>query len=144
MAEKIDKSSPWYRDDDESILEVYDVETGERTVLQEFDYLIEAPNWSPDGKFIAFTKIADDTFYIGIMDPRGRNEKILAGGWYMEAPSWAPGSRRVVYYETEKALDGIERISHIRSVDITGRNIYEIELPDGVNGVEPTWSPRLP
>lgn len=102
------------------------------------------PAWSPDGKFIAFTKIADDTFYIGIMDPRGRNEKILAGGWYMEAPSWAPGSRRVVYYETEKALDGIERISHIRSVDITGRNIYEIELPDGVNGVEPTWSPRLP
>ena len=102
------------------------------------------PAWSPDGKFIAFTKMADDTFYIGIMDPRGRNEKILAGGWYMEAPSWAPGSRRLVYYETEKALDGIERISHIRSVDITGQNIYEIELPDDVNGVEPTWSPKLP
>ena len=102
------------------------------------------PAWSPDGQFIAFTKIADDTFYIGIMDPRGRNEKILAGGWYMEAPSWAPGSRRLVYYETEKALDGIERISHIRSVDITGQNVYDIELPENVNGVEPTWSPKLP
>lgn len=102
------------------------------------------PAWSPDGQFIAFTKMADDTFYIGIMNPRGRNEKILAGGWYMEAPSWAPGSRRLVYYETEKALDGLERISHIRSVDITGQNVYEIDLPDGVNGVEPTWSPRLP
>ena len=32
----------------------------------------------------------------------------------------------------------------VRSVDITGQNVYEIELPDGVNGVEPTWSPRLP
>jgi TolB protein len=102
------------------------------------------PAWSPDGQFIAFTKMADDTFYIGIMDPRGRNEKILAGGWYMEAPSWAPGSRRLVYYETEKAMDDIERISHIRSVDITGQNLYEIELPENVNGVEPTWSPRLP
>ena len=102
------------------------------------------PAWSPDGQFIAFTKIADDTFYIGIMDPRGRNEKILAGGWYMEAPSWAPGSRRLVYYETEKALDGIERISHIRCVDITGQNVYDIELPENVNGVEPTWSPKLP
>ena len=102
------------------------------------------PAWSPDGQFIAFTKMADDTFYIGIMDPRGRNEKILAGGWYMEAPSWAPGSRRVVYYETEKSIDGMDRFSHIRSVDITGQNIYEIDLPDGVNGVEPTWSPRLP
>lgn len=102
------------------------------------------PAWSPDGQFIAFTKMADDTFFIGIMNPRGRNEKILAGGWFMEAPSWAPGSRRLVYYETEKAIDGLERISHIRSVDITGQNIYDIELPDDVNGLEPTWSPKLP
>lgn len=101
------------------------------------------PAWSPDGQFIAFTKIADDTFYVGIMDPRGRNEKILAGGWFMEAPSWAPGSRRIVYYETEKADDDIERISHIRSVDITGQNLYDIDLPDNVNGLEPTWSPKL-
>ncbi|MDR2413209.1 MAG: Tol-Pal system beta propeller repeat protein TolB [Rickettsiales bacterium] len=102
------------------------------------------PAWSPDGQFIAFTKIADDTFYVGIMDNRGRNEKILAGGWFMEAPSWAPGSRRLVYYETEKAMDNIERISHIRSVDITGQNIYDIELPKDTNGLEPTWSTKLP
>ena len=101
------------------------------------------PAWSPDGQFIAFTKIADDTFYIGIMGPDGKREKILAGGWYMEAPSWAPGSRRLVYYETEKSGDGMDRMSHLRSVDITGLNIYDIELPDGVNGVEPTWSPKL-
>ncbi len=101
------------------------------------------PAFSPDGQFIAFTKMADDTFYVGIMDERGRNEKILAGGWFMESPSWAPGSRRVVYYETEKSLDGMERMSHIRSVDITGQNIYDIELPKDINGVEPTWSPKL-
>lgn len=102
------------------------------------------PAWSPDGQFIAFTKMADDTFYVGVMDPRGKNEKILAGGWFMEAPSWAPGSRRLVYYETERTDDDMERVSHIRSVDITGQNLYEIDLPDGVNGLEPTWSPRLP
>ena len=102
------------------------------------------PAWSPDGQFIAFTKMADDTFYVGVMSPSGKNEKILAGGWFMEAPSWAPGSRRVVYYETERTDDNIERVSHIRSVDITGQNIYDIDLPDGVNGLEPTWSPRLP
>lgn len=32
-----------------SILEVIDAETGERTVLSEFDGLIEAPNWTKDG-----------------------------------------------------------------------------------------------
>lgn len=125
-------------------IHVLDLETGVEQRLTYGAGRYATPAWSPDGQFIAFTKIADNTFYIGIMDTRGRNEKILAGGWYMEAPSWAPGSRRVVYYETEKALDGIERISHIRSVDITGQNIYEIELPDDINGVEPTWSPRLP
>lgn len=125
-------------------IHILDLETGTEQRVTYGAGRYATPAWSPDGQFIAFTKMADDTFYIGIMDPRGRNEKILAGGWYMEAPSWAPGSRRVVYYETEKALDGIERISHIRSVDITGQNIYDIDLPDDVNGVEPTWSPKLP
>lgn len=54
MAEKMDRNNPWYRDDDESILEVYDVETGKTEVLFEFDYLIEAPNWSPDGNFLTY------------------------------------------------------------------------------------------
>ena len=49
-----DYSNPWYRDDDESILEIYDVETGERTVVADLDYLIEAPNWTPDGKALVF------------------------------------------------------------------------------------------
>ena len=125
-------------------IHVLDLESGEVARITYGAGRYATPAWSPDGRFIAFTKIADDTFYVGIMDPRGKNEKILAGGWFMEAPSWAPGSRRIVYYETERALDGIERMSHIRSVDITGQNIYDIELPDGVYGLEPTWSPRLP
>lgn len=125
-------------------IHVMDLETGEEQRITYGAGRYATPAWSPDGQFIAFTKIADDTFYVGIMNPQGRNEKILAGGWFMEAPSWAPGSRRIVYYETEKALDGIERTSHIRSVDITGQNFYDIELPENVNGVEPTWSPRLP
>ena len=125
-------------------IHVLDLESGEVKRLTYGNGRYATPAWSPDGQFIAFTKMADDTFYVGIMDPRGRNEKILAGGWFMEAPSWAPGSRRIVYYETERDVDDIERISHIRSVDITGQNIYDIELPEGINGVEPTWSPILP
>ncbi len=123
---------------------VMDLATGDTKRITYGAGRYATPAWSPDGQFIAFTKIADDTFYIGIMDPDGRNEKILAGGWYMEAPSWAPGSRRVVYYETEKSMDGMDRTSHIRTVDIMGQNVYDIPLPDDVSGVEPTWSPKLP
>lgn len=125
-------------------IHVLDLQTGKQQRITFGAGRYATPAWSPDGQFIAFTKMADDTFYIGIMNPEGRHEKILAGGWYMEAPSWAPGSRRLVYYETEQTADGEERISHIRSVDITGQNIYDIDLKDGLNGTEPTWSPKLP
>ena len=37
-----------------STLETVDVTTGERTVLDEFDYLIEAPNWTRDGKYLFY------------------------------------------------------------------------------------------
>lgn len=37
-----------------SILETVDVFTGERRVLKEFDKVIEAPNWSQDGKFLIY------------------------------------------------------------------------------------------
>ncbi len=125
-------------------IHVLDLKTGKNKRITFGAGRYATPAWSPDGNYIAFTKIADNTFYIGVMNTEGRHEKILAGGWYMEAPSWAPGSRRLVYYETEQAADGEERISHIRSVDITGQNLYDIELKDGINGVEPTWSPKLP
>ncbi|MHC1694805.1 MAG: TolB family protein [Eubacteriales bacterium] len=47
-----DKTNPWYRDDDVSVLEIYDTDKHSRQVLCEFDYLIEAPNWSRDGRFL--------------------------------------------------------------------------------------------
>lgn len=124
-------------------LHVLDLETFNEERLSYGNGKYATPAWSPRGDYIAFTKIADNTFYVGIMTPAGKNEKILASGWFMEAPSWAPGGRRVVYYETEK-LGEVERSSKIRSVDIMGMNDYEIKLPDGVYGVEPTWSPSLP
>ncbi len=37
-----------------SILETLDVHTGARTILQEFDYVIEAPNWTRDGRFLVY------------------------------------------------------------------------------------------
>lgn len=125
-------------------IHVLDLKTGKHKRITFGAGRYATPAWSPDGQFIAFTKMADNTFYIGIMNTEGRHEKILAGGWFMEAPSWAPGSRRLVYYETERTDGDEERISHIRSVDITGQNIYDIEAKGITSGSEPTWSPKLP
>lgn len=37
-----------------SILETVDVYTGKRTVLREFDTIIEAPNWTSDGRYLIY------------------------------------------------------------------------------------------
>ena len=42
--------------DSYSILETVDVHTGERTVLKEYDTVIEAPNWTSDGRFLIYNK----------------------------------------------------------------------------------------
>lgn len=46
--------NPWDRSGTRSLLEVYDVENETRQVLATFDYVIEAPNWSSDGKFLVY------------------------------------------------------------------------------------------
>ena len=46
--------SVWDRDYDISLLEIFDLETDTRTVVAEFPYLIEAPNWSIDGDSLIF------------------------------------------------------------------------------------------
>ena len=37
-----------------SVLEIVDVTNGHRTVVKEFPYRIEAPNWTPDGKWLLY------------------------------------------------------------------------------------------
>lgn len=39
-----------------SYLEIYDLETETHLVIKEFPYLIEAPNWTPDGKWLVVNK----------------------------------------------------------------------------------------
>ena len=39
-----------------SYLEIYDLESGEHKVIKEFPYLIEAPNWTPDGEWLVVNK----------------------------------------------------------------------------------------
>ena len=39
-----------------SYLEIYDLATRTHKVVKEFPYVIEAPNWTPDGKWLVFNK----------------------------------------------------------------------------------------
>ena len=50
----MNKDDVWYRDDDQSLLKIHDLRTGKSETVHFFDYLIEAPNWTPDGKALVF------------------------------------------------------------------------------------------
>lgn len=56
-----------------SILEIVDVETGKRQILEEFNYLIEAPNWRQNGSELVYN--AGGLIYIYDI-PSGTSQKI--------------------------------------------------------------------
>ncbi len=82
----------------------------------------EHPDWSPDGRKIAFTVINRGKFHIAVMDADGDNfEKLEDQALY---PSWSPDGRTIAYDVIEDgdfhatihlmASDGryIRRLSH--------------------------------
>ena len=118
----------WDRSGDKSILEVFDIETGKSEVLDEFDRVIEAPNWSADGKFLTFNS-------------EGRIYKYeIASGDMSEVPSYfidncnndhvlAPdGTGLYVSHHTKE--DGLSRIYKI---------FYDGRMPELVTPLAPSY-----
>ncbi len=54
MAKQAAAKNPWDRANDESILEIFDITANTRRVVKEFDYLIEAPEWTKDGQSLLY------------------------------------------------------------------------------------------
>ena len=60
-----------------SLLEVLDITTGEHTVVKEFPYLIEAPNWSVDGRWLIYN--SGGRIYRLPADGQGEPQEIQTG-----------------------------------------------------------------
>ena len=101
------------------------------------------PVWSPRGDLIAFTKMHQGKFYIGVMRPDGSGERLIATGYLVEAPTWAPNGRVLMYFKQEKT-DSKGKGGKVRlyRVDITGYNEKEIITPSDAS--DPAWSPLIP
>ena len=103
------------------------------------------PVWSPRGDLIAFTRYAqgDGQFYIGVMKPDGTGERLLAQGFLVEAPTWAPNGRVLMYFaQSPTRANGSGGRSKLFSIDLTGYNQREILTPQ--NASDPAWSPLIP
>jgi len=101
------------------------------------------PVWSPRGDLIAFTRIHQGQFYIGVMKPDGSGERLLAQGFLVESPTWAPNGRVLMYFaQAPRRADGSGGRARLFSIDLTGYNQREIVTPQDAS--DPAWSPLIP
>lgn len=101
------------------------------------------PVWSPRGDLIAFTKISEGEFFIGVMRPDGSGERLLTKAFLVEAPTWAPNGRVLMYFKQSPSDSrGQGGGSRLYSIDLTGYNEREIATP--ADGSDPAWSALLP
>ena len=92
------------------------------------------PVWSPRGDLIAFTRLGD-TFAIGVMAPDGSGERILSESYDVEAPTFCPNGRVIMFQRGDGSS------SRLVTIDITGFN--EQALQTSTSASDPAWSPLL-
>lgn len=100
------------------------------------------PVWSPRGDYIAFTKITAGSFGVGIMRPDGSGERMLASGFLVEGPTWAPNGRVLMFFRQQPNSGGRAGSVTLGAVDITGR--FERQVPTPTDASDPAWSPLIP
>ncbi|MEO1329506.1 MAG: Tol-Pal system beta propeller repeat protein TolB [Pseudomonadota bacterium] len=96
------------------------------------------PVWSPRGDLIAFTKIAQGRFGIGVMRPDGSEEQILTSSFLDEGPTWSPNGRVILFF---RETGGAQGRPELFTVDVTGRNLRRLSTPAGAS--DPAWSGLL-
>jgi len=100
------------------------------------------PVWSPRGDLIAFTRMNQGNFYIGVMRPDGSGERLLAEGFLVEAPTWSPNGRVLMYFaQGQTRADGSGGRVRLYSIDLTGYNQRELVTPQDAS--DPAWSPLI-
>jgi TolB protein len=101
------------------------------------------PAWSPRGDLVAFTKIDGGQFFIGVMRPDGSGERLLTQSFLVEAPTWAPNGRVLMYFrQAPTDAKGKGGSSRLYTIDLTGYNEREVITPQDAS--DPAWSPLLP
>ena len=73
------------------------------------------------------------------MEPDGRGERLIADGFLVEGPSWAPSGRLLAFARTEPTPGNTDTI-RIYTIDITGNRERELQTPTDAS--DPAWGPR--
>ena len=73
----------------------------------------------------------------------GTGERLIAEGFLVEGPTWAPNGRVLAFFRQEKmgSTGWFGKGVTLYSIDVTGYNERELKTPDEAS--DPTWSPLL-
>ena len=98
------------------------------------------PVWSPRGDLIAFTRIYQGKFYIGVIRPDGSGERLITSAYHVEGPTWSPNGRVLSYFKERPAgPGGNRRQARLYMIDVTGFNERRVATPGDAS--DPAWSP---
>ncbi|MBM5782121.1 MAG: Tol-Pal system protein TolB [Pelagibacterales bacterium] len=97
------------------------------------------PIWSPDGNLIAFTKIKSNRFYVGVMSPNNKGEKILTSAYLVEGARWSPNGRYLIYSKKTSQY-GRGSIPRLFICDIVTGFEFEVPTPSGEGATDPDWA----
>ncbi len=98
------------------------------------------PVWSPRGDLIAFTRMYQGKFYIGVIKPDGSGERLITSAYHVEGPTWSPNGRVLSYFKESPGGNG--RTAKLYTIDLTGYNERLLQTP--ADGSDPAWSPINP
>lgn len=123
-------------------IEVLDVATG-RTRTLTAGPLDVAPDWSPDGQWLAFVSIlggqgvpAGSSISLVRADGKDLQPLLeLSGTALLQAPAWSPDGRRIAFSV------GYAHGGELYEVEVATRQVRRLLAHPGMDDLDPAWSP---
>ncbi len=92
------------------------------------------PSWSPDGRYVAFSRRLGERSLIHVADARGQTVRRFGRGPVNDDPAWSPDGQSIAYSA------GVGRSSRIVVASASGEVVHELHTRGGFAS-RPAWSP---